>query len=183
MKINLPKILMIVIWVIIALTMFLHISFMYNLIVNNTDDLNQRSLIISSLTALIVFLYSIKCIAYIIPKIKKSKEAFKLGVSEKMDGFIYVASLRIKHGYIYLFSHVSLLIFSICLYLLFKEFGENTNAEFSEIASSPIFLIALLTLVFYLITRFIFAYKDSKLNNDLFLAEMKHYKELWEKEN
>lgn len=93
-----------------------------------------------------------------------------------------LASLRISHNNLYISSHVALFIFGFALAFMLYNYGNIPLVEAKTLLSKPGTLICLSSLVYYVLTRVFYYFRNKSLDNAIFYAQIEHYKERYYKE-
>ncbi|WEH90858.1 hypothetical protein PX669_19470 (plasmid) [Acinetobacter soli] len=93
-----------------------------------------------------------------------------------------LASLRISHNNLYISSHIALFIFGLSLAFILHNYGNIPLAQAEILLSKPGALIGISALVYYVLTRVFYYFRNKSLDDAIFYAQIEHYKERYYKE-
>ncbi|WP_340601080.1 hypothetical protein [Acinetobacter sp. HZNU-JH01] len=93
-----------------------------------------------------------------------------------------LASLRISHNNLYISSHVALFIFGLSLAFILHKYGNMPLVEAETLLSKPGALLCIGALIYYVLTRVFYYFRNKSLDDAVFYAQIEHYKERYYKE-
>ncbi|ENG7912680.1 hypothetical protein R4575_18370 [Acinetobacter baumannii] len=129
------------------------------------------------------FLICFYAIKNFLVALKKKKTLKILADLLSVDGgSSELASLRISHNNLYISSHVALSIFGLSLAYVLYKYGNIPVADARNFLSKPGALICISSLVYYVLTRVMYYFKNTSLDEAVFYAQVEHYKERYYKE-
>lgn len=130
-----------------------------------------------------IFLYAVRNILNISSDLRNYKSLITKAVAEKDEFAIKIGGLRVFHANIYLYSQLSLIVFSISLAMFIDKYGEYPLSDIDLLLfKSPLLLISFISLFLFIGLRVYFHFKNSRLDSALFYAQIEHYKLMAEKE-
>jgi len=128
----------------------------------------------------LIFFYAIKNFLVALKKGKTLKILAELLTIDGSSGDL--ASLRISHNNLYISSHVALSIFGLSLAYILYSYGNIPVADAETFLYKPSILICISSLVYYVLTRVLYYFKNTSLDEAVFYAQVEHYRERYYKE-
>lgn len=130
-----------------------------------------------------IFLYAVRNILNISGELSSYKSLTREAVADKDEFAIKIGELRVSHANIYLYSQLSLIVFSISLAMFIDKFGSYPVSDIGLLFfKTPLFLISIISLLLFIGLRVGYYFKNSRLDDALFYAQIEHYKLMAEKE-